>query len=102
MQCHPLNKLVQDKRPWSNRKGKGDGKGVREPLVSFEPSPKGEEWINRKQSGNLSVSPLPATLLVLLYYFIKSKSCKCHSTPSLVQFCHSTLSRLNYNLITQL
>lgn len=58
-----------------------------------------EEWINRKPSGITSVSPLPATLLVLLYYFIKCKSCQCHSTHRPVQPCHFTLSRLNYNLI---
>lgn len=73
---------------------------MEERLISFEEEEE-EEWINRKPSGGASVPPLPATSLLLLYYFIKCKSCQGRATQSLVQSRHSTLSRLNYNLITE-
>lgn len=69
-------------------------------LISTEEE-EAKERINRKPSGGASVPPLPASSLLLLYYFIKRKSCQGHTTPSLVQSRHSTLSRLNYNLITE-
>lgn len=70
---------------------------MEERLISFEEE-EPEEWIKRKASGGASVPPLPAASLLLLYYFIKCKSCQGRTTQSLVQ---STLSRLNYNLITE-